>query len=69
MIKVRWTWPQKKTFFAEVEDRTKETLLTCITEWIHPGTTIISDSSTIVPGTYGTQLMYRSIHSIEPFDL
>lgn len=33
----------KDCFFVTVDDRTKETLLKVIKEWIHPGTTIISD--------------------------
>ena len=33
----------RKSFFVEVEDRTKETLLARITKWIHPDTTIVGD--------------------------
>ncbi|XP_071577667.1 uncharacterized protein, partial [Temnothorax nylanderi] len=33
----------KKIFIVPVQDRTEETLLACIKEWILPGTTIMSD--------------------------
>jgi transposase-like protein len=33
----------KKIFLVPVEDRTADTLLSCIKEWILPGTTIMSD--------------------------
>lgn len=33
----------KQCFFVAVKNRTKETLLQCIKDWIHPGTTIVSD--------------------------
>ncbi|KYQ53651.1 hypothetical protein ALC60_03886 [Trachymyrmex zeteki] len=33
----------KKIFILPVEDRTEQTLLPCIKEWIMPGTTVVSD--------------------------
>jgi len=33
----------KKIFILPVEDRTEQTLLACIKEWIVPGTTVVSD--------------------------
>jgi len=33
----------KKIFLVPMENKTEETLLACIKEWIWPGTTIISD--------------------------
>ncbi|XP_067213901.1 uncharacterized protein [Linepithema humile] len=48
LIKGQWIFggyerDSKKMFIVPVEDRTEETLLACIKEWILPGTTVISD--------------------------
>nr|XP_012235852.1 PREDICTED: uncharacterized protein LOC105680022 [Linepithema humile] len=48
LIKGQWIFGEyerdsKKMFIVPVEDRTEETLLACIKEWILPGTTVISD--------------------------
>ncbi|XP_011867709.1 PREDICTED: uncharacterized protein LOC105561931 [Vollenhovia emeryi] len=48
LIKGNWIFggyerESKKVFIVPVENRTEETLLKCIKEWILPGTTIVSD--------------------------
>jgi len=48
LIKGQWIFggyeqESKKIFIVPIENRTEETLLACIKEWILPGTTIISD--------------------------
>lgn len=48
LIKGNWIFggyerETKKIFIVPVEDRTEQTLLECIKEWILPGTTIVSD--------------------------
>nr|XP_012229903.1 PREDICTED: uncharacterized protein LOC105676515 isoform X1 [Linepithema humile] len=48
LIKGQWIFggyerDSKKIFIVPVEDRTEETLLACIKEWIMPGTTIVFD--------------------------
>jgi len=48
LVKGHWIFggyerDSKKIFIVPVEDRTEETLLACIKEWILPGTTIVSD--------------------------
>jgi len=48
LVKGHWIFggyerDSRKIFIVPVEDRTEETLLACIKEWILPGTTIMSD--------------------------
>ncbi|XP_039301676.1 uncharacterized protein LOC120356894 [Solenopsis invicta] len=48
LIKGQWIFggyerDTKKIFVVPVEDRTTDTLLKCIKEWVLPGTTIVSD--------------------------
>jgi transposase-like protein len=48
LVKGQWIFggyerESKKIFVVPVEDRTTDTLLGCIKEWIVPGTTIVSD--------------------------
>ena len=64
-----------QSFLVEVPDRTRETLEAIITEWIQPGTRIISDGwasyynlKQIHGGIYGHDVVVHEHHFVDPED-
>jgi transposase-like protein len=59
-----------KTFLVAVHDRTAETLISTMKQWIHPGTTIISDCwasySTVSEEGYQHKTVNHSITFVDP---
>ena len=58
-----------KTFLVPVEDRTADTLMDVISDWIEPGTTVISDCSLAYRGLeeygYTHEIVHRTIGFVD----
>jgi transposase-like protein len=51
-----------KTFLVPVQDRTADTLMAVISDWIEPGTTVISDCSVAYRGLEAQGYTHETVH-------